>query len=149
MHFHGIFTKVSLLLCLYNHLYLRSGFLRHLHTDISTVVSLILFLPTSLWHVFLQYLHGGVFMVLSLQFQSSLLRSLLSVFLPRSLLLLYGYHGYIVVVLFWSGHRICVGYETFDEEKRKKKSKPASTKEPTLHTRLLQHGSTVLWGNYL
>ena len=42
-----------------------------------------------------------------------------------------------------------MGYETNDEEKRKKKYKPASVKEPTSYIRLLHHRSTVLRDNHL
>ena len=77
-------------------MFLWNEFLQHLQGDISKVVSLIPFLPASLRHVFLQYIHQGVITVLSLQSQSSLLTSLLSASLPLSLLPLYRQHGYIV-----------------------------------------------------
>ena len=52
-------------------------------------------------------------------------------------------------VLFLSGLRLCEGYETNDEEKRKKKFKPASVKELSSPLRLLHFGSSGPQDNHL
>ena len=54
-----------------------------------------------------------------------------------------------VFVLLLSGLWTRKGYETNNEEKRKKKFKPAFVKEPKSHLRLLYLGSTTPLDNHL
>ena len=53
------------------------------------------------------------------------------------------------ICLFLSGLQTRAGYETNNEEKRKKKFKFASIKEPPSHLRLLYFGSSVPLDNHL